>query len=70
MLEFIKLATYDFKGKKGEQVKCSKIRLKDYNLDICTSNPDVFELPLYARFTAEVQASTDKVQNVVIKELL
>lgn len=70
MLEFIKLATYDFKGKKGEQVKCSKIRLKYYNLDICTSNPDVFELPLYARFTAEVQASTDKVQNVVIKELL
>lgn len=70
MLEFIKLATYDFKGKKGEQVKCSKIRLKDYNLDICTSNPDVFVLPLYARFTAEVQASTDKVQNVVIKELL
>lgn len=70
MLEFIKLATYDFKGKRGEQVKCSKIRLKDYNLDICTSNPDVFELPLYARFTAEIQASADKVQNVVIKELL
>lgn len=70
MLEFIKLATYDFKGRKGEQVKCSKIRLKDYNLDICTSNPDVFELPLYARFTAEIQASTDKVQNIVIKELL
>lgn len=70
MLEFIKIATYDFKGKKGEQIKCSKIRLKDYNLDICTSNPDVFELPIYTRFTAEIKASATKVDNIEIKELL
>lgn len=69
MLEFIKLATYDFKGKKGEQVKCSKIRLKDYNLDICTTNQDIFELPIYTRFTAVIKASSEKVQDVEIKEV-
>ena len=69
MLEFIKLNTYDFKGKRGEQVKCSKIRLKDYNLDLCTSNPDIFELPLYTRFTAEIKASATKLNDIEIKEL-
>lgn len=69
MIEFIKLATYNFKGKKGEEVKCSKIRLKDYNLDICTSNPDIFELPVYTRFTAEIKASATKVSDVEIKEI-
>ena len=65
----IQSIVYDFKGKKGEQVKCSKIRLKDYTLDICTTNQDIFELPIYTRFTAVIKASSEKVQDVEIKEV-
>lgn len=64
---FIKLDTYDFTNAKGKQVKCSKIRDSIFNLDLCTSNEDVFNLPKYATFTAEWEKVANKNEIKIIE---
>lgn len=66
---FIKLENYDFTNKKGQHVKCSKIRDSIFNLDLCTTNDDVFNLPKYATFTAVWKSSTNKKEIEIIEEI-
>lgn len=66
---FIKLETYDFINKKGNKVKCSKIRDSIFNLDLCTTNEDVFNLPKYATFTAVWEKVANKNEIKIIEEI-
>lgn len=68
---FIKLENYDFTDKKGKHVKCSKIRDSIFNLDLCTTNEDVFNLPKYATFTAvwEKVANKNEIKIIEVVDL-
>lgn len=64
---FIKLENYDFTDKKGKHVKCSKIRDNVFNLDLCTTNKDVFNLPKYSTFTAVFEKVDNKMEIKIIE---
>lgn len=64
---FIKLANYDFTDRRNKRVKCSKIRDSIFNIDLCTTNEDVFNLPKYATFTAVWEKVADKNEIKIIE---